>query len=131
MGSKPVSFDQLTAAVENLTTRLETLELTVTNFVNYVSTQVPGKRDMDRIRQEIVLMKESGDYAGDQIGNINDADLRAMLELKPTLDNLLSIVNSFDDWKTTTAATIEQISGQLRALQLQLSAQERRIIALE
>ena len=131
MGTRPVSFEQLTATVDTIQNNLEDLKLTVTNLVQYVSTDIPSKRDLDRIRQEIVLMKESGDYAGNQIGNINDADLRAMLELKPTLDNLINIVNSFDNWKSATSGTIDQISSQLQAVQLQLSALERRIIALE
>ena len=131
MGTRPVSFEQLTATVDTIQNNLEDLKLTVTNLVQCVSTDIPSKRDLDRIRQEIVLMKESGDYAGNQIGNINDADLRAMLELKPTLDNLINIVNSFDNWKSATSGTIDQISSQLQAVQLQLSALERRVIALE
>jgi len=131
MGTRPVSFNQLAAAVETIEANLEALTSTVTNMVQHISTGIPSKRDLDRIRQEIVLMKESGDYTGNQIGNINDADLRAMLELKPTLDNLINIVNSFDDWKNITSGTIDQISGQLRAVQLQLSMLERRIVALE
>jgi len=131
MGSLPISFEQLRKAVEIVEQNLENLTLTVTGLVRHVSTDIPSKRDLDRIRQEIVLMKESPDYAGNQVGNINDADLRAMLELKPTLDNLLNIVNSFDDWKTATTGTIDQIGSQLQAVQLQLSALERRIIALE
>ena len=99
MGTRPISFNQLTVAVEVIEKNLEALTQTVANMVQHISTGIPSKRDLDRIRQEIVLMKESGDYIGNQIGNINDADLRAMLELKPTLDNLLNIVNSFDDWK--------------------------------
>jgi len=131
MGIRAVSFNQLSATVETIEKDLEALKLTVANFVQYISTSVPSKRDLDRIRQEIVLMKESGDYVGNQIGNINDADLRAMLELKPTLDNLISIVTSFDDWKNDTTGTIDQVSKQLQAVQLQLSMLDRRITALE
>jgi len=131
MGIRAVSFNQLSATVETIEKDLEALKLTVANFVQYISTSVPSKRDLDRIRQEIVLMKESGDYVGNQVGNINDADLRAMLELKPTLDNLINIVSSFADWKNNTSGTIDQISKQLQAVQLQLSMLERRITALE
>ena len=131
MGTRPVSFDQLVVAVEAVEKNVATMQTTVANLVQHISTQVPSKRDLDRIRQEIVLMKESGDYTGNQVGNINDADLRAMLELKPTLDNLINIVNSFDDWKNASSGTIGQISSQLQALQLQLSTLERRVIALE
>jgi len=131
MGTHPVSFNQLTIAIEIIEKNLEALTLTVTNMVQHISTGIPSKRDLDRIRQEIVLMKESGDYSGNQIGNINDADLRAMLELKPTLDNLIAMMESFDDWKTSTNSTINQISSQLQAVQLQLSALERRVVALE
>lgn len=131
MGAHPVSFNQLAVAVEVIEKNLEALTLTVTNMVQHISTGIPSKRDLDRIRQEIVLMKESGDYVGNQIGNINDADLRAMLELKPTLDNLIAIVESFDDWKISTDNTMDQIGKQLQAVQLQLSALARRIVALE
>jgi len=131
MGIRAVSFNQLSATVETIEKDLEALKLTVANFVQYISTSVPSKRDLDRIRQEIVLMKESGDYVGNQVGNINDADLRAMLELKPTLDNLINIVTSFDDWKNDTSGTIDQVSKQLQAVQLQLSMLDRRITALE
>jgi hypothetical protein len=121
MGSIPISFEQLSQKVAGLETTCENLQLTVSSLTEYISNQLPSKRDIDRLRQEIVLMKETASYAEADVGDVNIADLRAMLEVKPTLDNLIALVTAFDTWKTETTAEVAEISNQLRAMQIQLS----------
>jgi len=125
MGSIPISFEQLTQKVSGLETICETLQETVSSLSTYVANQIPSKRDMDRLREEIVLMKETESYSEATVGNVNIADLRAMLEVKPTLDNLIALITAFDEWKTETTADLAEVSNQLRAVQIQLSSLAR------